>query len=166
MLRWKLSSGLFASATILLLVVGTAALLIATRNYSSRSLAPGDSVSAEISPRGSWNLIAIVSPDCHFCTSSIPFYRTLASDDRQFIFTFAGLQPVDELKAYSVENRLRLDRYISIDRADIDLKGTPTLVLVSPVGTVERVWLGEVSDQEAVKRVIFALTGKESTKSE
>jgi hypothetical protein len=92
-------------------------------------------------------LLAFVASNCQFCIDSVPLYRAVEADrDRTrngLLFVIAGREPLERLRAFATQYRLRPDRIVTLLNAAVGIRMTPTLVLVDRAGIVEQVWLGE-----------------------
>ena len=100
-------------------------------------------------------LVFFLNKDCHFCTSSAPFYR-------QWIEEASGKQNMS-LVAVLPNSAADARKYIQSIGLPIDdihigppwaygIVGTPTVLLVNDGGIVERVWFGGVSGKEKQMR--------------
>lgn len=92
-------------------------------------------------------LVFGVSTTCHFCTDSAPFYRKLVEAcKQQHVHTIAVLpQTPAEAQTYLAGEGVAVDEIRQATLSDLNINGTPTLVLVNRTGVVKRVWLGELS---------------------
>jgi thioredoxin-related protein len=92
------------------------------------------------------NLVLAVSTTCHFCTESAPFYRKLVEQcKQQHVHTVAVLpQTPAEAQAYLGGEGVTVDEIRQAPLTDLDVSGTPTLVLVDRAGVVKRVWVGKL----------------------
>jgi hypothetical protein len=95
-----------------------------------------------------------VNSGCHFCTDSMPFYKTLVSARNQrktrVALIAVSRESQADLDTYLRIHEVVVDRTISIQRlSNVKLRVTPTLVLVDGSGKVQRVWVGALKrDQE------------------
>ncbi len=100
-------------------------------------------------------LVFFLNKDCHFCTSSAPFYRQWIEEAsaKQNLSLVAVLpNSPEEAKAYIESTKLPIaDIHIS-PLAPYRIVGTPTVLLVNHSGIVERVWFGGVSGKEKQMR--------------
>lgn len=96
-------------------------------------------------------VLLFVSPSCHFCESSLPFYRRLAELARRSKLTvlLAAIdkgQPIDSSE-YIAQRRLTDVQPIDAHGlATLHLQATPTVLLYNDAGRVNRAWLGELND--------------------
>lgn len=105
------------------------------------------------------NLVFAVSTTCHYCTESAAFYRELVEECRQqHVRTIAVLpQPQAEAQAYLSGEGVDVDEIRQAPLSDLDIGGTPTLVLVNQAGVVKQVWRGKLPSEKE-KDVITKLT--------
>src|SRR6266852_3467737 len=144
---------------VAIIIVACVAVMMLVRNYRTASLAQPHTIKAgaafalrnenwQASPR---NMVLAVSTTCHFCTESAPFYRELAEQCRRdHVRTIAVLpQPVNEAEAYLKGEGVTVDEIRQSPLSDVEVSGTPTLVLVDSRGVVRSVWVGKLpSDKE------------------
>jgi thiol-disulfide isomerase/thioredoxin len=98
-------------------------------------------------------LLLALSPGCHYCSESAPFYQRLARETAaagkaKLIAVFPT--PVIESRKYLKEMAVEVYdvRQESLDA--IGVTGTPTLILVDDTGVVTRAWIGQLQpDAEA-----------------
>jgi hypothetical protein len=120
-----------------------------TRPASARrELKRGDKVTLPVDwAKNSHTLLLVLQKGCRFCTESAPFYQQLVKETsaRSDIKLVAVLpQPVDEGKQYLHD--------IGVDIADVrqsspdqvNVSGTPTLILVNNEGVASDVWAGKL----------------------
>ncbi len=92
-------------------------------------------------------LLIVISPTCHFCVASEPFYRQLAS--MQGLKThLVAVVPVPQADAErfvhsSINSSLEV---VSASLDDVHVEATPTLLLVDAYGKVEKAWVGQLDD--------------------
>lgn len=108
-------------------------------------------------------LVLALSTQCHFCTASAPFFRTLVEQSSNNVKTVAVFpQPVDEAQKYLNGEGVRVDQIAQADLNRIGVRGTPTMLLVNSVGAVTNVWVGELQPSQQVQ-VLNALKGTTAT---
>lgn len=92
------------------------------------------------------NLVFAVSTTCHYCTESAGFYRKLVEEcKQQHVHTVAVLpQSQAEAQAYLSGEGVSVDEIRQAPLSDLDIGGTPTLVLVNQAGIVKHVWEGKL----------------------
>ena len=97
--------------------------------------------------RNGRTLVLVVQKGCHYCTESAPFYQRLARQAEQS----GKVHLIAVLPQSRVEAADYL-RGIGVTIADvreaklpaIKVRGTPTLLLVSNTGVVEKAWIGKL----------------------
>ena len=95
-------------------------------------------------------LVLAVSSVCHFCTESGPFYRQLAKDHGRTRLLAVLPQSVEEGKRYFETLGVVVDQIKQSSLSAIDVRGTPTLMLVNSDGIVVNSWVGKLrAEQEA-----------------
>lgn len=105
-------------------------------------------------------LVLAFSTRCGFCIDSSGFYKRLAerragSTDVRFIVV--GSQPIEEVRNFFQEhNIVKVDEFVQAPLSDINVTGTPTLLLIGSDGLVKDSWVGKLpaeAESELVSRV-------------
>jgi hypothetical protein len=101
---------------------------------------------------GKRTLLIALNTNCSYCRESLPFYRKLIFANRQsnnlrIIAVFPN--PADEITKYAKENELLLDTIADVNFSQLNISGTPTLVLINDKAEVDDFWVGKLSDTEA-----------------
>jgi hypothetical protein len=111
--------------------------------------AVGKPLAAKDVPYGSSNktLILVLDVRCRYCTSSIPFYRTLAQvanrEPRvQVVAVFSS--SLAESGEYLTQHELAVSR-LQKSLESLGVLGTPTLIMVGRSGMIEHIWVGKLS---------------------
>lgn len=110
------------------------------------------------------NLVFFLNKDCHYCTSSAPFYRQLTDEAFTHNVRLIAVLPnsMEEAKAYLQSIELPIDDVRTGQPSSYKIAGTPTVLFVNSSGIVERVWFGDASGREKKIREEFdALAQKE-----
>jgi len=96
-------------------------------------------------------LLLVLSTTCHFCSESAPFYQRLLKERNDSVRTIALLpQSVSESKDYLNDLGISVDEVKQASLKSINVRGTPTLLLVDGNGAVVNEWVGRLPlDQEA-----------------
>jgi hypothetical protein len=94
-------------------------------------------------------LLLVVQSSCQYCTASMPFYRKLEelSQARRDVRIFVVTQDTDIVaRKYLDEHKLNLPVVPSINVGNqLNVTGTPTLLLVDRSGKAKGVWVGLLS---------------------
>lgn len=104
-------------------------------------------------------LLLFVKSTCKYCTESLPFYARIIQGQRAgWAVEIAAVtqEPAEQCRAYLVSGGLAIDKVLTVAGTDVRLRGTPTLVLLSPKGTVIKIWEGKLSPdrEEEVVRLL------------
>jgi thioredoxin-related protein len=142
------------AANIAIVIVAILVVILFIRNYTQRQDNPQRTValgSKFALKNVNWqatgkNLVFAISTTCHFCTESAPFYRKLIEQcKQQHVHTVAVLpQTPAEAQAYLSGEGVTVDEIRQSPLSDLDVSGTPTLVLVDHAGIVKDVWVGKL----------------------
>jgi hypothetical protein len=93
------------------------------------------------------HLVFALSTTCHFCTESAPFYQRLVEECKhRHIQTIAVMpQSATDSKAYLQNEGVVMDAIVQSPLSEIEISGTPSLVLVDASGVVRGAWFGKLS---------------------
>ena len=152
---------------ILLSVVLVKNSILTRRNARARlapvakEVAPGDKVPlAGVEwVKNSHTLLLVLQKGCHFCTESAPFYQRLVKETsrRNDVRLIALLpQQVAESKHYLDEIGVSIAEVMQVAPGQVNVDGTPTLILVNSNGVVTDVWAGKLPS-EAESQVLSKL---------
>lgn len=98
--------------------------------------------------KNSHTLLLVLQKGCRFCTESAPFYQHLVKETsaRSDIKLVAVLpQPVDEGKQYLKEIGVDIADVRQVSPDQVNVGGTPTLILVNNDGVATDVWAGKLT---------------------
>ena len=169
-------------ANIAIILVCAIAAVVLVRNQFFPKAQPGpggmpqvekgeqyDQLKAVVPAGSNRALVVAVSPGCHFCTESIPFYKNIIDQRNQknsavkFIAAVPASEKPEEAQQLVAEETQKFtaggaqpDGMVNIDFAAIKVPGTPTLMLVDNTGKVLDVWVGKL-DAKGEKQVLKTL---------
>jgi thioredoxin-related protein len=91
-------------------------------------------------------LLLVLQKDCHFCSESMPFYKTLVEKSKEKGIKLIAVLPNsrEESIQYLKENGVDIQEVKQAQISEINVKGTPTLILVNNQGEVENSWIGQL----------------------
>ena len=97
--------------------------------------------------KNSRTLLLVLQKGCHFCTESAPFYQQLvkqtsASNDIKLVALLP--QTVSEGKQYLEEIGVDIADIRQVSPSQVNVGGTPTLILVNNDGVATDVWSGQL----------------------
>ncbi|HEX3529279.1 MAG TPA: hypothetical protein VH988_19655 [Thermoanaerobaculia bacterium] len=107
-------------------------------------------------------LVMALSPTCHFCNDSMPFYKQLVDKRNESKSTVKVIAAVPAAEAQATEQKnladhgVQADAVVHVDFSKIKVPGTPTLLLVDNQGKVLDVWVGKL-DPSREKEVLARL---------
>jgi peroxiredoxin len=145
------------AANFAIIIAAAAIIFIFVRNYTRKPITPPTiALGAKFALKNeSWqssqkNIVLAVSTTCHFCTESAGFYRELVKQcKQQNVRTIAVLpQSTAEAESYLKNEGVVVDEIRQSTLSDLEISGTPTLVLVGGDGTVKKVWVGKLADDQ------------------
>jgi len=153
-------------ANIAIIIVALAIVVAFARNYKSNQSKPHQIKTGvqfglkDINWQGNGkSMVLVLSTTCHFCTESAGFYRELVGHcQRQHVRTVAVFpQPANAAQSYLADKGLAVDEIRESSLSDIEVSGTPTLLLIDKKGIVQSVWVGKLSEDR--ERDILAKLG-------
>lgn len=112
-------------------------------------------------PGVDWNnssgtLVLALSTACRYCTDSLPFYKKLSeSAARQsgIKLVAAFPQSVEESTIYLKDKGVSVDLVLNRQPNDLNVAGTPTLILVDERGAVVNSWVGKLPPEKEAEVV-------------
>jgi thioredoxin-related protein len=169
----KEKSTLDTVANIAIILVCAIAAVVLIRNQFFPPRPPGAAPQVEkgerfdqlkaVVPAGSDRaLVVALSPTCHFCNESMPFYKQLIDKRNQQGSPVKVIAAVPDEGAKAEESQkfasagTSPDGMVHMDFSAIKVPGTPTLLLVDNQGKVLDVWVGKL-DEDREKEVLAAL---------
>lgn len=99
-------------------------------------------------------LLLVLSDTCHFCTESAGFYQRLAQEraKRSDMRLIAMLpQELSKGRAYMTKLGVTVDQVEEEPLNTVNVRGTPTVILVDSSGTVIESWVGKLRAEEEAK---------------
>lgn len=111
-------------------------------------------VSLSVLPGYDWRLhqstlVLAIRKGCHFCESSLPFYKHLSQleQDKDLTVHLLAVMPDDKASAESLlkVGGVSIDGVFDFPLSSLHVSSTPTLLLVDANGRVDKAWVGELS---------------------
>ena len=106
-------------------------------------------------PEISWEqdkktLLLVLQKDCHFCLESMPFYKTLVQKSKEKGIKLVAVLPNsrEESVQYLKENGVDIQEVIQASSKNINVQGTPTLILTNDKGEVLNSWIGKLPSEK------------------
>lgn len=97
-------------------------------------------------------LLLFLNTDCSYCNASTSFYRQLIEarlargGETRLVSLFPA--PGEEAAQYLKQNRLPIEAVGDVNFNDLNLPGTPTIVLLDKGGVVKDFWVGKIPEHE------------------
>jgi len=93
-------------------------------------------------------LLLVTASNCHFCIASAAFHARLASAMHAVGGRVVGVTHEDPIvnKAFLGSEGITVDSVISDVASKVEIRGTPSLILVDRDGKVSNRWTGKLSD--------------------
>lgn len=100
-------------------------------------------------------LLLVMQKGCHFCTESMPFYKTLVQRASEKGVKVIAVLPnsLEESTGYLTDNGLQIQDVRQTSLSSVDVQGTPTLILLNEKGEVSNSWIGKLlpnKEQEVI----------------
>jgi hypothetical protein len=119
-------------------------------------IAPGTKLSV---PGIEWakskqTVLLVLSDTCHFCTESAGFYQRLAQERaKRSDLRLVAVLPQEPAKgeAYMSKLGVTVDQLGQVPLNAVNVKGTPTVILVDNAGAVIESWVGKLPAEEEAK---------------
>lgn len=105
-------------------------------------------------------LVLVVSSTCHFCSESASFYRRILSETNRNKLQIVAVLPQDTNtgKAYLQGLGVQLTEIKQMALSQVNVSGTPTLILLDSSGKVLDFWVGKLPPEKEEK-VMATLKG-------
>jgi hypothetical protein len=151
---------MIANIAIILVTVLLATVIVKHYFFVPKAISPAAVASASLQPgtkvsltgmdwsKSDRTLLMVLSTGCHFCTESASFYQRLAQERVQHEGTrLVAVLPQDAVAAqkYLSEHGVTVDEIKQLSPGDVNVAGTPTLILADRNGSVITTWLGKLS---------------------
>lgn len=97
-------------------------------------------------------LILVLQTGCRFCNESAPFYKQIIESVRSENVKLVAVFPTEVEGSTSHLNKLGLTNIDvkQLSLADLQVRGTPTLILTNESGEITKFWIGKLPpDKEA-----------------
>jgi thioredoxin-related protein len=96
-------------------------------------------------------LLMVLSTTCRYCTESSGFYQKLAQQkagrgDMRLVAVMP--QTVEEAQQYLSEHKVSVDEVRQASLDTINIRGTPTLIVVDKTGAVVQSWVGKLPPEK------------------
>ena len=155
----KMAKKIEVAANVAIIIVALAVVSILVKNYMTKRgetravISTGTKFALkDVSWQGNGkSVVFALSTTCHFCTESAGFYRELVQEcQKQHVHTVAVLpQAVDEAQSYLKGEGVTVDEVRQGHFPELQINGTPTLLLLDNSGIVKGVWFGKLpADKE------------------
>jgi hypothetical protein len=97
--------------------------------------------------RSQQTLVLVLREGCHFCSDSAEFYRRLAMESRQTKTKLVTVLPgsIEDSRKYLDDLKVPINAIRQSPLSKVNVRGTPTLLLVNEKGMVTKSWVGQLS---------------------
>lgn len=95
-------------------------------------------------------VLLVLQKDCQFCSESMSFYKTIVEKTKEKGIKLVAVFPnsSEEGIQYLKENGVDIQETKQAGKSEINIKGTPTLILVNNKGEVENSWIGKLPSEK------------------
>lgn len=152
-------------ANVLIIVV---ALAIGVQLLRGRMIQGGDGNGTHLNPTSlvgkkfpiqeNWNpskktIVLALQVGCHYCSASAPFYVRLSKYADEHGINIIAALPNSQAESRTYLNGLNLNFHDvqQVDFQNIQVSGTPTVFVVNDKGLVEKVWQGQLRQDDEQK---------------
>jgi hypothetical protein len=104
----------------------------------------------DLTTRKKW-IVLVLSTQCHYCRESLPFHRDLlkmAQRPGEVGLVAVFPQTHGEVERYEAANNFFPQTVSGVALGRLEVRGTPTLLLVDRAGKVLKYWEGMVQDDK------------------
>jgi thioredoxin-related protein len=91
-------------------------------------------------------MLLVMQKGCHFCTESMPFYKTLVEKSKEKGIKLVAVLPNsrEESVQYLKENGVEIQEIKQAELDSVNVQGTPTLIMIDEKGEVVNSWIGRL----------------------
>jgi len=146
-------------AILLCFTLGKRFLVPSAQLSQPNEIQAGSSVSL---PNFDWSksnktLLLVLQKDCHFCTESAPFYRTLVASISGKPVKLLAVLPQEESvgREYLHSMGVQIEDVRQGSLGSLNVRGTPTVVLINDKGKVIKSWVGKLSTEREKEVLSF-----------
>ncbi|HEX2223351.1 MAG TPA: hypothetical protein VHN15_04000 [Thermoanaerobaculia bacterium] len=160
-------------ANIAIIVVCVIASVVLIRNFFFQPRPPGappqvekgerfETLQAALPAGADRTLVLALSPQCGYCTQSMPFYKRLVEERNRkgsnvkVVAAVGSPQLREAEQAALAQAGVQTDALVEVDFESIKVPGTPTVLLVDNQGEVLDVWFGKLEERDE-KKVLASL---------
>ena len=93
-------------------------------------------------------LLLALSSTCHYCSESAPFYQQIAEQRGNTHIIAIFPESVSDSKEYLSNLGVSVDEIKQLSLDSLEVRGTPTLMLVNNAGLVTDMWIGKLPPSE------------------
>ena len=95
-------------------------------------------------------MLLVLQKGCKFCTESMPFYKSLVEKTNEKGIKLIAVLPNsrEESQQYLKENGVEIREIRQAKLDSVNVRGTPTLLLINGKGEVENSWIGKLPSQK------------------
>ena len=92
------------------------------------------------------NLLLVLQKGCKYCTESMPFYKDLVKKASEKGVNLVAILPnsLEESNQYLNEHGVEIKNVRQGSLSSVDVRGTPTLIMVNNKGEVSNSWIGKL----------------------
>jgi hypothetical protein len=101
--------------------------------------------------RNDRTLLLALSTTCHFCSESADFYKKLEKEHGNTRMIAVLPQPAAAGRDYLNKLGVSVDEVVQAQLSAIQVRGTPTLIMIDQDGAVIDYWVGKLANTEEPK---------------
>lgn len=96
------------------------------------------------------NILFVMQKGCHFCEESMEYFQRITSQKKGNKFGFYAVFPPrdTDVKTYLNGYGFSDVNLLSKDLAEMDVRGTPTVIVTNRKGEIVAKWVGKLSDSK------------------
>lgn len=118
---------------------------------SSGDILPG--FSKVVSNPNKMNLVIVLSENCQYCSTSIPFYKKIvnkgSSSGIKVVFGVNSNGNLNIVKDMLLDGGINTSVIVQIDRSEWKIPYVPTILLINQYGKVLQYWKGQLNEKNS-----------------
>ena len=141
---------IIAAALGVLLSVGKFFLEVSSKETKSPEIGTKVKIEGFDSSKAEANVLFVMQKGCHFCEESMEYFKNISAQKKGVKFRFyAVFPPIDkEVASYLNDYGFSDVNILSKDFGEMDVDGTPTVIVTNRKGEIVARWVGKLSDSK------------------
>lgn len=161
----RLASRIDIATNILTIIVALIFIGLVVQRYllSTKSTLGSPTIGRSVAIDGfdpsekSKNVLLVMMKGCRFCEASMGFYKEVQRKSKMADFKVVAVFPpsTDSVESYLAEHGLEGIQIVYSQLAEIEVDGTPTMIVTDQNGKITKTWVGQLSNDREIEVVDF-----------